>query len=350
MVTRENRKLEHIKYALETGQTRTNGFEDIIFVHRSLPNLSVSDVEMKTELGELSLSSPVFINAMTGGGGEQTYEINKRLATVARECGVAIAVGSQTAAIRDASQRYTYRVVREVNPGGIVFANVGSEITLDEAKLAIEMIEANALQIHLNVIQELVMPEGDRDFTNTLENIEKIVSALDIPVIIKEVGFGMSKEVARSLIEIGVQIIDVGGFGGTNFAKIENKRRNRMLTYFNDWGITTAASLAEISLPYPRLSIIGSGGIQSALDVVKSISLGANAAGFAGYFLNILLESGEEALISEINLIHEDMKLLMTALGAKTITELQKVPLVIKGETYHWLNQRGIDTTKYSNR
>lgn len=350
MVTRENRKIEHIKFALETGQTRTNGFEDIIFVHRSLPNISVSAVDIKTELGELFLSSPIFINAMTGGGGEKTYEINKRFASVAHECGVAMAVGSQTAAIRDASQRYTYRVVREMNPNGIVLANVGSEITLDEAKIAIDMIEANALQIHLNVIQELVMPEGDRNFTNTLTNIEKIVSTLEIPVIVKEVGFGMSKEVARNLIEIGVQSIDVGGFGGTNFAKIENKRRNRVLEYFNDWGITTTASLAEISLPYPRLSIIGSGGMQSALDVVKSIALGANATGFAGYFLNILMQHGEEALISEIKLLHEDITMLMTALGAKTIAELQKVPLVIKGETHHWLTQRGIDTTKYSNR
>lgn len=349
-MSRTNRKIDHIKYAIETGQGRSNGLDDIVFVHQSLPNISVDQIDMTTEIGNLSLKSPVFINAMTGGGGNLTYKVNKELATVAHECGIAMAVGSQTAAIKDPSQRYTYEVVREVNPNGIIFANVGSEISIEDAKIAIDMIEADALQIHLNVIQELVMPEGDRDFSHILSNIENIVSKLEIPVIIKEVGFGMSKEAVRKLIEIGVQAIDVGGFGGTNFAAIENKRRDQILSYFNNWGITTAASIAEISTPFPRLSIIGTGGIQSAFDVVKSIALGASAAGCAGYFLNILMRQGEDALRSEVKQFHEDIAFLMTALGTRTISDLQKAQLVISGETYHWLNQRGIDTTKYSNR
>ena len=350
MVSRAKRKLEHIQYAIATGQNRANGYEDISFVHQSLPNLSVNQIDIRTEIGELMLSSPIFINAMTGGGGKETYRINQALASVAKICNIPIAVGSQISAIKDPSERKSYEIVRKENRSGLVFANIGSEASPEVAKRAVDMIEANGLQIHLNVIQELVMPEGDRDFSQMLHRIEAIVDSINVPVIIKEVGFGMSQETARKLVDIGVNVVDVGGYGGTNFAEIENKRRDRILTFFNDWGISTTSSIVEVSSSFPDLSIIGSGGIQDGLDVAKSIALGASAVGIAGRFLKIFYQNGEEQLQAAIDEIHFDLKIIMTALGTKDISALQSAPLVIKGETYHWLKQRGIDTMRYSNR
>lgn len=349
-VERAKRKLQHIEYALATGQRRLHGFEDVTFVHNSLPNISTAHIDLQTKIGELSLRSPIFINAMTGGGGAETTKINEQLAYVANEYGLAMAVGSQMVALKDEREQQSFTIIRQVNKHGIVFANLGSEATVDEAKRAIDMIEANALQIHLNVVQELVMPEGDRNFCGALSRIEQIVSAVDVPVIVKEVGFGMSKETARKLESVGVCAVDVGGFGGTNFAQIENKRREQQLTYFNEWGITTTASIAEVASEVQRMSIIGSGGVQHALDVAKCIALGASAVGMAGYMLRLLIEQGVEALIAEVDQLHDDLTLIMTALGTPTIAHLQKAPLVITGKTHHWLRERGIETTRYSQR
>lgn len=349
-MTRAQRKIDHIQYALSTGQSRSHGFDDIAFVHQSLPNIACADVSLRTKIGELSLSSPIFINAMTGGGGDATERINGALAEAAKHTGIAMAVGSQMAALKDETEERSYRIVRKVNPDGAVFANLGSEATVEQAKRAIAMLEANAIQIHLNVIQELTMPEGDRDFTDALRRIEQIVKQCGVPVIVKEVGFGMSKETVQKLRDIGVFIIDIGGFGGTNFADIENERRQRMLTYFNNWGIPTAASLAEGISAAHNVSFIASGGMQTALEAVKALALGASAVAFAGHFLKLYMEHGMEKLLQEIELIHEDMRFMMTALGAKSISELQQTPLVISGSTYHWLTQRGIDTTIFSLR
>lgn len=349
-MSRAKRKLDHIQYALENGQSRGNGLEDINFVHQSIPNLSVDQIDLSSMIGGLRISSPIFINAMTGGGGEVTKKINRSFSEVAKHCNIPMAVGSQMAAIKDSVERETYKVVRETNPSGIIFANLGSEATIENAKEAIDMIEANGIQIHLNVVQELVMPEGDRNFNNVLKRIESIVKHTNIPVLIKEVGFGISKETAKQLIDVGISGIDVGGFGGTNFSEIENKRRDRVLAYFNDWGISTASSIAEVKSVVKQHSIIGSGGIQNALDVAKAIGLGASVAAFAGHFLKIVIQQGEDALKEEVVSILTDLRILMTALGTKNIRELQKAPIVISGSTFHWLQQRGIDTTIYSQR
>jgi isopentenyl-diphosphate delta-isomerase len=349
-VSRAKRKIDHIQHALNTGQLRENGFDDVMFLHQSLPDTAVHHIDLHTEIGELVLSSPIFINAMTGGGGTETVKINEALSSAAAECGIPLAVGSQMSAIRDASERPSYEVVRKVNQQGLLFANLGSEATPDQAKTAIDMIEANAIQIHLNVVQELVMPEGDRDFSGALKRISAIAEASEVPVIVKEVGFGMNREAAEKLRDAGVTAIDVGGFGGTNFAKIENERRSRLLSYFNDWGIPTAVSIAELKSTVKGISILGSGGIQNAMDIAKAISLGASSAGMAGFFLKILIEDGYDALVSEIKTVQDDLRMIMTALGAVSISHLQNAPVIISGLTHHRLNERNIDTKYFSNR
>lgn len=349
-VTRSKRKLEHINHALQTGQTRLAGFDDLTFVHQSLPNCSLEQINVGTKVGELVLSSPIFINAMTGGGGKATYELNKKLAIVARETNIPIAVGSQMSALKDRTEMDSYKIVRKENEHGIVIANLGSEATVDQALAAVEMIQANALQLHLNTIQELTMPEGDRNFSDALKRIEGIMEKVAVPVIVKEVGFGMSSETAKKLHSIGVTIIDVGGFGGTNFAKIENARSAHLLSFFEEWGIPTAVSIIEVKEACPSLAIIGSGGIQTSYDIVKALSIGASATGLAGKFLRTVVTEGTECLIAEINKTIDELKILMTALGTKEVHDLQSVPLVISGTTYHWLTERGIDTKRYSQR
>ncbi len=286
---------------------------------------------------------------MTGGGGQTTSKINKDLAILARETGMAIAVGSQMSALKDPAERKTYEIVRKDNPAGVVFGNLGSEATVQQARDAVEMIEADALQIHLNVIQELTMPEGDRDFKGALERIQQIAEDITVPVIVKETGFGTSKEAASSLSQTNISAIDVGGYGGTNFSKIENQRRKRMLEFFDDWGIPTAVSIVE-SHTASSLPILASGGIQNSLDIVKSLSLGSTAVGMAGVILKKLLESGLNDTINEVNEIHTDIQFLMCALGCREIKDLHHVPLILSGSVFHWLDSRGLNPKQLSTR
>ncbi|MBP2240695.1 isopentenyl-diphosphate delta-isomerase [Cytobacillus eiseniae] len=349
-MSRSKRKWDHIRYALATGQEQKAGFEDITFIHQSLPNCSLDEIKLDTKIGGLSVSSPIFINAMTGGGGERTLQINRDLAIVAEKMGMAISVGSQMAALKDPAEAKTYQIVRKENPNGMVIGNLGSEATVDQAKAAIQMIEANALQIHLNVVQELTMPEGDRDFSSALLRIENIVKGANVPILVKEVGFGMNKEAVEQLFSIGVSAVDIGGFGGTNFARIENNRRKSTLAFFDEWGIPTTVSIAEAKATSKQGAVLASGGIQTSLEIAKAIALGADGVGVAGYFLKILMKEGVDTLVEELHVIHEELKMMMTALGAKNLKELQNAQIIISGKTYHWLNERNIDTKKYSQR
>jgi isopentenyl-diphosphate delta-isomerase len=245
-----------------------------------------------------------------------------------------------------------------MNPHGIVFGNLGSEATLEQAERAVEMLQADALQIHLNVMQELIMPEGDRNFTGMLERISLITERIGINVIVKEVGFGIAQESATALFQAGIKILDVGGAGGTNFAAIENARRSLPMDWLNDWGCKTAVSLLEVlnavkGMEVPtrnHISVIGTGGIRSSLEICKALALGASAVGIAGTFLKTLRSEGTSALINQIAAFHQELKLIMTALGAPTIQDLWNVPVIITGETAQWCDLRGVDLRQYAGR
>ncbi|GEN33718.1 MULTISPECIES: type 2 isopentenyl-diphosphate Delta-isomerase [Aneurinibacillus] len=348
-MSRTSRKREHVEHALTTGQSGTHGLSDVKFVHNCLPDLAMEQTDMSTCIGGLALSSPIVVNAMTGGASE-TYSINQSLGIIARETGLALAVGSQMAAIRDSSLVETYRIARREHPHGILFGNLGAEATPEMARRAVEMIEADGLQIHLNVMQELIMPEGERDFSGALRRIEAIVQAVDVPVIVKEVGFGISRETACKLTDCGVAAIDIGGRGGTNFAQIENMRRAQPFAVLNEWGISTAASLLEVATLEVRPDIMATGGIQTGLDTARCLALGASCVGMAGVFLRYAVDGRTEEAIEYVNNLHEELSVIMTALGAPTIAALQRVPLVITGDTYHWAEQRGINCKVFAQR
>ncbi|TLS53076.1 type 2 isopentenyl-diphosphate Delta-isomerase [Paenibacillus antri] len=348
-MTRMSRKMDHVRHALASGQSGRNGLSEVRFVHNPLPDTSVSHISLTTRIGELTMRSPILINAMTGGAAE-TEEINYGLGEAARLTGVAMAVGSQMAALRDPALEASYAAARRANPDGLLFANLGSEATPEQAKRAVEMIRADALQIHLNVVQELVMPEGDRSFEGALRRIERIVRNVDVPVIAKEVGFGMTMSAASRLLSVGVSAVDCGGSGGTNFARIENARRDRPIPWFDDWGNTTAVSLLEAKEAAPAGRLIGSGGIRNGMEAAKSIALGADAVGLAGALLRKLREEGVEAVAASIRDLQEELRLVMTAVGARTIPELQSAPVVIVGDTAEWCAARGVDIRKYARR
>jgi isopentenyl-diphosphate delta-isomerase len=350
-MSRISRKMDHVRHALELNQTSTlsHSFDDVKLIHQCLPEMDVESVSLNVAVGELSLSSPILVNAMTGGA-EETYRINHDLATAAKECGIAMAVGSQMSALKRPEMAKTYRVARSVNPDGILFANLGGEANIEQAERAIEMLEADALQIHLNVMQELIMPEGDRSFKGTLNRIAAIVEKVNVPVIVKEVGFGVSRESAKLLESIGVTAIDVGGKGGTNFAAIENKRRTVPIEMLNDWGIPTSCSLLEVSDSVSRCKVIATGGIRHGLHIVKALAMGAACVGMAGNMLGHWSSGGIDGLIKYTEQLHEQIRLLMTALGTGTIADLHQVPLIVTGDTAEWCKLRNIDLNTYANR
>ncbi|KGX87979.1 type 2 isopentenyl-diphosphate Delta-isomerase [Pontibacillus litoralis] len=339
-MSRSKRKLDHIRHALNRDEIAVNSFDEMEIVHQSLTDIHWDYISLQTQLGELSLSSPLFVNAMTGGGGEKTEVINRDLAIAAKETGIALAVGSQMSAINDAQEKRSYQIVREENPNGVIFANIGSEATVDQALQAVHMIEANALQIHLNVLQELIMPEGDRDFSDRLQRIESIVKHIDVPVIVKEVGYGMSMETARQLREVGISYFDVAGYGGTNFSKVENKRRKQPFRAFDQWGIPTAISIAEVKASVPECHVIASGGMRNGLDGAKAFVLGAEAFGMAGHLLRTLMKEDVETLIDEINHIHHEFKIAMMLLGVTEPVSLKGKPHIYAGRMKAWLDQR----------
>lgn len=349
MPKQTNRKNEHVSLSENFYSVGDSSFKDLHFVHHSFPGIDVADVDLVTKLGEMEFSVPFFINAMTGGS-EWTGKLNQNLAILAREADLAIATGSISAALKHPEFAASYSIIRKENPKGLVFANLGAGHGAENAKKAIDLVQADALQIHLNAPQEVVMPEGDREFSNWVENIEDILLNIDVPLIVKEVGFGMSRETVQLLEDIGVKYIDISGKGGTNFAQIENfRRQNKKLDDLESWGQTTSVSLLEAMEVQEQSKIISSGGIRSAQDIVKSLALGASLVGISSEFMHLILKDLDEAIerVAEWKL---EIERTMTLLGSKTVQDLQHTDLIISGETAHWAALRGIDLKKYANR
>ncbi|CAM3839176.1 type 2 isopentenyl-diphosphate Delta-isomerase [Nocardiopsis rhodophaea] len=345
-----DRKNDHVRLAAaqQRGPSGHNEFDDVSFVHHALAGIDRGDVSLVTRFAGIEWGAPLYINAMTGGSAE-SGEINRGLAIAARETGVPIATGSMSTYCADESVAETFRVMRRENPDGFIMANINATTSVENARRVIDLIDADVLQIHLNAIQEIVMPEGDRSFFSWRSQIERIAAGVDVPVIVKEVGFGLSRETLSILRSIGVAAADVGGCGGTNFARIENSRRTGPdYSFLGDWGQSTPACLLDaqgVDLP-----VLASGGVRHPLDVARGLSLGAAAVGVSGRFLGTLLDGGVDELIDQITAWLDQLAALMTVLGAPTVAALTHCDVIVLGDLRLFCLDRGVDTRSLSAR
>lgn len=289
------RKSDHIKINLEQDvrSALTTGLEKYHFVHEALPELDLNRLDTTLNLFDRRLAAPILISSMTGGTAD-AETINLRLAEAAQEVGVAMGVGSQRAALEHPEQAETFQV-RRVAPDILLFANLGAVqlnhgYTLDHCRRAVDMIQADALILHLNPLQEAVQDAGDTDFAGLAEKIEEVCMKIEVPVIAKEVGWGISERTAKLLADCGVAAIDVAGAGGTSWSQVEMHRApdeftRQLAATFVGWGIPTAESILNVKKAVPELTVFASGGLKDGLDIAKCVALGATLGGMAGQFL-----------------------------------------------------------------
>ncbi len=336
--THERRKADHIRINLEEDvQFRgvTTGLEKLYFMHRALPERNLTEIDITSALFGKQLTAPLLISSMTGGT-TKAGTLNLILAEAAQEAGIAMGLGSQRAAIEDPVLAASYRV-RDVAPDILLFANVGAVqlnygYGLAACQRAVDMVQADALILHLNVLQEAVQPEGDDDFSALLPKIEAICRALPVPVIAKEVGWGIAAEDARLLREVGIAAIDVAGAGGTSWSEVEmyrapTPRHARVAGAFIDWGIPTADSLRYCQTAAPDLPIIASGGLKTGIDVAKCLALGASLGGLAGEFLKAADQNGTQGVLDLIGALNEELSIAMLCAGAADLKQLKNTKL-----------------------
>jgi isopentenyl-diphosphate Delta-isomerase len=291
----EERKADHIKINLEQDvrSALTTELENYHFIHQALPELDLERIDPSLSLFGKKLAAPILISSMTGGT-EEAGEINQRLAEAAQEVGVAMGVGSQRAALEHPEQTPTFSIVRETAPDILLFANLGAVqlnygYGIDHCRRAVDMIGADALILHLNPLQEAVQDAGDTDFAGLAKKIEEICKKLEVPVIAKEVGWGISERTAKLLADCGISAIDVAGAGGTSWSQVEMHRApdeftRKLAATFIGWGIPTAESILNVKRVLPEITVFASGGIRDGLDIAKCVALGASLGGMAGNF------------------------------------------------------------------
>jgi isopentenyl-diphosphate delta-isomerase len=329
----ETRKSDHIKINLEQDVRSglTSGLERYHFVHEAMPELDLEAVDTSLTLFGKDLAAPILISSMTGGS-EQAEQINQRLAEAAKECGVAMGVGSQRAALEDPQQIPTYATTRKVAPDILLFANLGAVqlnygYGLDECRRAVDMLQADALILHLNPLQEAVQAGGDTNFAGLAKRIERICRKLEVPVIIKEVGWGISERTAKMLSECGVSAIDVAGAGGTSWSQVEMHRApdeftRQLAATFVEWGIPTAKSILNVKKAAPEITVFASGGLRDGLDIAKCLALGTTLGGMAGPYLKAAAIS-EERATEKIRLTARQIRVSMFAAGAVDLGHLE---------------------------
>ena len=336
----DQRKSDHIKINLEQDvrSALTSGLEKYHFVHEALPELDLKRVEPSLSLFGKTLAAPILISSMTGGT-EEAGEINQRLAEAAQEVGVAMGVGSQRAALEDPEQIPTFAITRKVAPDILLFANLGAVqlnygYGVDECRRVVDMIGADALYLHLNPLQEAVQDAGDTNFADLAKKIEEVCTKLAVPVIAKEVGWGISERTAKLLAECGVSAIDVAGAGGTSWSQVEMHRApdeftRQLAATFVGWGIPTADSILNVKRAVPDMPIFASGGLKDGLDIAKCIALGASLGGMAGNFLRAAAVSTEKA-VEMMRLTKRQIEVTMFAAGVETLEGLKVGKLIGK--------------------
>lgn len=334
----ERRKLDHIKINLEQDVQfpwLTTGLEHYRFMHEALPELDLAEIDTTVDLLGKRLKTPILVSSMTGGT-EQARLINLNLAEAAQAMGIAMGLGSQRAAVEHPELAATYQI-RSVAPDILLFANLGVVqlnygYGVDQCRRAVEMVQADALILHFNTMQEAVQPEGDGNFKDLLPKIETVCKHVGVPVIAKEVGWGFSERSARLLASAGVSAIDVAGSGGTSWSEVEYHRaptafHARVARSFADWGIPTAESIQYVCKAAPQMTIIASGGLRDGIDIAKCIALGASAGGMAGPFLKAASQS-TEAVVELIRELDRQVRVAMFGAAVANISTLQQTPML----------------------
>lgn len=344
------RKDDHIRIVKEEDvEEPGTGFVDVSLVHEALPEIHLDDVDTTTEMLGTTLDAPVFIESMTGGHPNAT-KINRALAYAAQEAGVAMGVGSQRAALEEPDRRASYEVVRDsdAGPDAFVYGNIGAaqldDYGIEGVEECVDMIDADAMAVHLNFLQEAVQPDGDVDATGCLDAIERVTREASVPVIVKETGNGFSRETAERLADAGVDCVDVAGKGGTTWSGVEayraasvgDRRGEKLGTRFRTWGVPTVASTVLASDVHP--CVVASGGVRSGVDIAKAVALGASAGGLAKPFLKPAAQGNDEALEAVKDVVAE-LRTAMFVTGSNDIDELSKARSVVTGKTREYLNQ-----------
>ena len=328
-----SRKSDHIKINLEenVGSNLSTGLEKFRFRNRAIPEINLSDVSVRSELFNKTLQAHILISSMTGGT-KEAEKINHNLAVAAQETHIAMGVGSQRAALENPQLSKTFQI-RKYAPDILLFANLGAVqlnygYGIEHCKRAVDMIQADALVLHFNAIQEAVQPEGDTKFAGLAKKLENICSSMDIPIIAKEVGWGFSVKDVELLVDCGVSAIDVAGAGGTSWSQVEmfraqNQEQSRLAGSFTDWGIPTSEAILNVRQVSQDMKIIASGGLRSGNDIAKCLALGAVLGGMASPFLKTAVESDVKT-INEINLIKREIQICMFGTGASNLASFNK--------------------------
>ncbi|AFK21010.1 type 2 isopentenyl-diphosphate Delta-isomerase (plasmid) [Haloferax mediterranei ATCC 33500] len=347
----EDRKDDHIRIIQEKDvETTGTGFEDVQLVHEALPEFHHDDIDLSVDFLGSELAAPIVIESMTGGH-PNTTKINRALAAGAAETGIAMGVGSQRAGLEldDEDLLESYTVVRDAAPDAFIYGNIGAaqlrEYETAMVERAVEMIDADALAVHLNFLQEAVQPEGDINAEGCLAAIERVSSELSVPIVVKETGNGIAGGTAKSLTQAGVDAIDVAGKGGTTWSGIEAyraaavnaSRQERVGTLFRSWGVPTAVSTLECAREHD--CVIASGGVRTGLDIAKAIALGAQAGGLAKPFLKPATQ-GVDAVVERVEDLIAELQTAMFVTGSQNVAELQNADYVLLGDTREYVTQR----------
>lgn len=336
----EQRKADHIRINLEEDvnfRQLTTGLEQYHFLHQALPELDLAEVDTSVTFLGKRLWAPLLISSMTGGT-DQARQINYTLAEAAEARGIAMGLGSQRAAIEDPALAGTFQV-RKLAPTTMLLANLGAVqlnygYTVEHCRRAVDMLEADALILHFNAIQEAVQPEGDTNFKGLLAKVATVCRQIGVPVIAKEVGWGFAEDTARRLAEAGVAAIDVAGSGGTSWSQVEMHRapteiRRRVAATFVDWGIPTAEAVLVAKQGAPHLPVIASGGLRNGLEIAKCLALGATLGGMAGPFLKAAVKS-VQAVLDEIDIARTELQIAMFGIGVDSVAALQQTERLVR--------------------
>jgi len=332
----QKRKKDHVELTVNdsTQYGSSAGFERYRFKHNALPEVDFDEVDISISFLGRTFSFPLFISSMTGGYSE-AGSVNAIIAEFCEHHNLPFGVGSQRAMLENPSETETFAIVRKHAPSAFICSNIGGAqliggLDKEKTDLLINSIQADAVIVHLNPLQELMQPEGDRNFKGILKGIEHLVQNVGLPVIVKETGAGISADAAKHLLDVGGQVIDVSGSGGTSWSKVENQRSATPKIIFDEWGIPTVECLEQVVRLKKKydLSVIASGGIRNALDIGKSLCLGADMTAIAQPVIKTINEGGLPALEDYFSSMKKNLKILMALLGKKSLKELSRSDLL----------------------